>query len=146
MGLEDGQEIVRMDMHTHTHEVSRLEVVETGRRRRWTDEAKLRIIAESERGPRLVSTTARRHGISPSQLFGWRREFGVGGSRAATPEPTFLSVSVHSADASAAGKTLPAAEPSRVEIELSCGRIVRVDAGIDQKALGRILDVVDRRR
>lgn len=135
-----------MDMHTHSHEVSRLEVVETGRRRRWTDEAKLRIIAESERGPRLVSTTARRHGISPSQLFGWRREFGLGGSRGPTPEPTFLPVSVHSADAAAAGKTSPAAEPSRVEIGLACGRIVRVDAGIDGKALARILDVVDRRR
>ena len=136
-----------MDMHTHTHEVSRLDVVDTGRRRRWTDEAKLRIIAESEGGPRLVSATARRHGISPSQLFGWRREFGLGGSRVpAAPEPTFLPISVHSADAAAAGKTLPAPEPSRVEIELSCGRIVRVDAGIDQKALARILDVVDRRR
>ena len=146
MRLECGQEIVRMDMHTHTHEVARLEVVDTGRRRRWTDEAKLRIIAESEGGPRLVSATARRHGISPSQLFGWRREFGLGGSWAAAQEPSFLPVSVHSADASAAGKTLPAAEPSRVEIELSCGRIVRVDAGIDGKALARILDVVDRRR
>jgi transposase len=35
----------------------------------------LRIVAESFNGPRLVSATARRYGISPSQLYTWRRVF-----------------------------------------------------------------------
>ncbi|MFO7854056.1 MAG: transposase, partial [Paracoccaceae bacterium] len=52
--------------------VSRLEVVEVGRRRRWTDAEKLRIVAESMAGRRQVSATARRHGISRSQLDTWR--------------------------------------------------------------------------
>lgn len=53
--------------------VSRLEVVSTGARRRWTLEEKRRIVAESYSGPRLVSVTARRNGLSTSQLFTWRR-------------------------------------------------------------------------
>ena len=36
-----------MDRHTETRQVQRLEVIETGRRRRWTPEAKLRIVEES---------------------------------------------------------------------------------------------------
>ncbi|WP_420921490.1 transposase [Bradyrhizobium elkanii] len=53
--------------------VSRLEVVSTGARRRWTLEEKQRIVTESYGGPRLVSVTARRNGLSTSQLFTWRR-------------------------------------------------------------------------
>ncbi|WP_456843692.1 transposase [Bradyrhizobium sp. USDA 4510] len=53
--------------------VSRLEVVSTGARRRWTLEEKQRIVAESYSGPRLASVTARRNGLSTSQLFTWRR-------------------------------------------------------------------------
>jgi hypothetical protein len=61
-------------MGAHTDSlVSRLEVVEVGRRRRWSDAEKLRIVAESMAGRRLVSATARRHGISRSQLYTWRR-------------------------------------------------------------------------
>ena len=53
--------------------VSRLEVIETGARRRWTPEEKRRIVAESASAPRLVSATARRYGLSVGQLFTWRR-------------------------------------------------------------------------
>jgi transposase-like protein len=53
--------------------VSRLEVIATGSRRRWTLAEKCRIVAESYRAPRIVSATARRHGLTPSQLFTWRR-------------------------------------------------------------------------
>jgi len=35
-----------MDSHKHGTQVERLEVVETGRRRRWSDDEKLRIAAE----------------------------------------------------------------------------------------------------
>ena len=62
-----------MTDHTPNSKVSRLEVVSTGARRRWTLEEKQRIVAESYGGPRLVSVTARRNELSASQLFTWRR-------------------------------------------------------------------------
>jgi transposase len=43
-----------MDGHTHSAQVQRLEVVESGRRRRWSEDEKLRIVADSLSGPRLV--------------------------------------------------------------------------------------------
>jgi transposase len=53
--------------------VQRVEVI-TGveRRRRWTVREKLTIVAESMADGAVVSEVARRHGISPQQLFGWR--------------------------------------------------------------------------
>ena len=64
-------------MDSHTYSVEKLAVVETGRRRRWSDEEKLRIVTESLAGPRLASATARRYGISRGQLFTWRRELRI---------------------------------------------------------------------
>ncbi|MFH1557741.1 MAG: transposase [Pseudomonadota bacterium] len=51
-----------MDSHTDSV-LSRLDVVETGRRRRWSEGEKERIVLESMAGPRQISATARRHGM-----------------------------------------------------------------------------------
>src|SRR5215207_10132670 len=64
-----------MDVHKHSTQTERLEVVETGRRRRWSDDEKLRIVLESLEAPRAISSTARRHGILRSLLITWRRSF-----------------------------------------------------------------------
>ncbi len=49
-----------MDIIRDRGSISRLDVVDSGRRRRFSDEAKLAIVAESYRGPKQVSATARR--------------------------------------------------------------------------------------
>jgi transposase len=67
-----------MDILTDSHRVSRLEVVDTGRRRRWSESEKLRIVEESFSGPRQASATARRHGISTTLLFAWRKAYREG--------------------------------------------------------------------
>ncbi len=52
----------------------RLEVFTgAGRRRAWTAEQKAGIVAESYEAGDTVSAVARRHGLTPQQLFGWRR-------------------------------------------------------------------------
>ena len=58
-----------------TEPVRRIEVFTgTGRRRTWSIEDKARIVAESLTGGESVCAVARRHGLSPQQLFGWRRQ------------------------------------------------------------------------
>ena len=55
--------------------VRRLEVFTgAGRRRRWSGEDKARIVAEIVASGDSVCAVARRHGLSPQQLFGWRRQ------------------------------------------------------------------------
>jgi transposase len=131
-----------MAVHTSSAVVERLEVVETGRRRRWTDDEKLRILAESLSGPRQVSSTARRHGISRSLLTTWRRQFQVQ-SRLEEAGPEFVPAVVLPERA----VNSPAALSStRMEIVISRDRRIIVDAGVDAIALSRVLNVLERRR
>ncbi|WP_143009498.1 transposase, partial [Pelagibacterium luteolum] len=53
-----------MDILTDKSRVERLEIVDTGRRRRFSDAEKIRIVEESLSAPRMGSATARRHGIA----------------------------------------------------------------------------------
>jgi transposase len=55
--------------------VRRLEVITgSGRRRRFSSDDKSRIIEETLAPGAVVSEIARRHGLTPQQLFGWRRQ------------------------------------------------------------------------
>jgi len=64
-----------MDSDRRSAQVERLEVVDTGRRRRWSVDEKLKIVLESLQAPRQVAATARRYGVSRSLLLRWRRSF-----------------------------------------------------------------------
>jgi transposase len=63
-----------------SEEYRRIELI-TGapRRRHWSTEQKLRIIAESFEPGETVSSVARRHGVAPNLLFRWRRLMNEGG-------------------------------------------------------------------
>jgi transposase len=132
-----------MDVHKHSTQTERLEVVETGRRRRWYDDEKLRIVLESLETPRAISSTARRHGISRSLLMTWRRAF--------RPEPIGPDVQptgfVRAMVATAATMVAePGARASgRMVIEIGKDRRVIVDAGVDAAALARVLAILERR-
>src|SRR5260370_25663951 len=52
--------------------------VGVGRRRRWSGEAKGRIVAESYGPGAVVSEVARRHDMSPQHLFAWRKAARAG--------------------------------------------------------------------
>src|SRR5262245_1076138 len=53
----------------------RLEVITgTGRRRRFSDDDKARIVEETLVPGAVVSEIARRHGLMPQQVFTWRRQ------------------------------------------------------------------------
>jgi transposase len=55
--------------------VRRFEVINgTLGRRRWTADDRARIVAETLLPGAVVSEVARRHGLTPQQLFTWRRE------------------------------------------------------------------------
>jgi transposase-like protein len=60
----------------------RIEVI-TGveRRRKWSAQEEVAIVAESLAEGAVISEVARRHGLSPQQLFGWSRAYGPRGLR-----------------------------------------------------------------
>jgi transposase len=50
------------------------------RRRRWSGEEKARIVAEATAPDAIIADIARRHGVSRSLVYTWRRESSQGSS------------------------------------------------------------------
>ena len=130
-----------MDVHKHSTQTERLEVVETGRRRRWSDDEKLRIVLESLETPRAISSTARRHGISRSLLMTWRRAFRPEPMSPDRQQTGFVRAVVATAETANPG----ARASGRMVIEIGKDRRVIVDAGVDAAALARVLAILERR-
>src|SRR5882757_9811104 len=132
-----------MDSHKRSTQLERLEVVETGRRRRWSDDEKLRIVTESFQAPRAISSTARRHGISRSLLMTWRRSFGP---EPISPqsEPSGFARVVLAAEVEPAVGATPTS--GQMVIVVGRDRRVIVDAGVDAAALASEAERTSRRR
>lgn len=98
------------------------------RRRRWTFEQKAGVVAESLTAGAVASEVARRHGIPPNQLSGWRREV-----RAAATAPEFVAVTVAADPIATQSPVIRPSEFSGIELrigdaELRIGRDVEPGA------------------
>jgi transposase len=124
---------------------SRMEIVDSGRRRRFTDEAKLVIVAESYQGPRQVTATAQRHGITRWQLNAWRRAAREGrlvsrSTNGFVPALVVAEPSVAVAEpAAAAAVPPPTTGHGRMEVVSANGRRVIVGQDVDVEVLLRIM-------
>jgi transposase len=108
-----------------------------GRRRRWSDERKGRIVAESYAPGAVVSEVARRHEISPQHLFGWRKAARAGLLILPADEtPMFVPVVRELCEDGAA--TAAATGSGAITIEIA-GAMVRAERGVD---LGWLRDVL----
>jgi transposase len=132
-----------MDSHKHSAQIERLEVIETGRRRRWSDDEKLRIVLESLQAPRAISSTARRHGISRSSLMAWRRSFRPEPIGPEAQQGGFVPAMLIAAETPPMATVAPSS--GQMVIIVGKDRRVIVDAGVDTAALARVLEVLERR-
>ena len=132
----------------------------TGRRRRWSTDEKARILVESLRPGANISEVARRNGLSPQQLFGWRREVREpepapspvrkrgrpkkvrGGAPAETAPVHFAPIVIAPA---APPPPPPSTGSSPATIEITIGdAVVRVSGQIDIALLVAVLRAVRR--
>jgi transposase len=151
--------------------VRRVELI-TGpeRRRRWSDDDKARIVVASFAPGANVSDVARRNGLSPQQLFAWRREaralFRDGddadavapatapqpsrkAGRARSPEPgdeapSFVPLVIASASPlSPPGSPRSPTRPGTIEIAIG-DAVVRIIGQVETAALAAVLRAVRR--
>ena len=122
------------------------------RRRRWSQDDKVRIVEETLAPGAKVTEVARRNGVAASVVFTWRRQ-------ARTVErvgPCFAPVQIAAAvtgednakpqsEDDRRMRSLSTARNGLIEIELGNRRRIRVDAQVDPDALARVLDVLERR-
>lgn len=112
------------------------------RRRRWNAEDKARIVAESLAPDAVASVVARRHGIHPNQLYGWRREFRPAlANRGSLTD--FVPISVAAASSMATGSSPTMDGPPNGCIEIVVGMAtVRVPTMVNEVTLQRVLAAV----
>ena len=127
-----------MSDHRYRPEVEILSVTDTGRRRRWTDAQKVRIVEESF-GPRgRMSETARRHDIGRTLLVRWRRQYRNGELAGGAAPLRFMPVTL------AAPEPEPVSAASDIaEITLVNGRRLSIATTIDPAVLTRLVQVLD---
>ena len=123
--------------------VRRLEVFTgAGRRRAWTAAQKAQIVAESYESGETVCAVARRHALTPQQLFGWRRaarhraEDGPGERGSA-----FTPVIVEAAARCGSASQVRSDGSPVIEIVIGAATI-RVAPGIDAATLQAVLRAV----
>jgi transposase len=114
------------------------------RRRRWSVDEKLRIVAETHEPGASVRAVAARHDVYPNLLRTWRRQVREG-RLVAAPPARFMPIRV-----AETAPTAPQIAPSRqewtvaetIEIALPDGLRVRIGNDVSLVALRRIMKVL----
>ena len=123
------------------------------RRRRWSLDEKLRIVAETEQASAGIAEIARRYEISRGLLWNWRSQVRRGVLKL-EPPPVFLPVrtisepangngTMHVEPSSATGAD-PAASNDKIEITLPDGTSVKVGHDVGVVTLRRVMSVLRR--
>src|SRR3954471_4448297 len=86
-----------------------VEIFQGRARRRWSEEDKRRLVAETLGPGETVHGVARRRGVSASQLFAWRKRYRpeVGRPAPAARVPDFVAVAIAPPPVSTAGDATP---------------------------------------
>ena len=113
-----------------------------GRRRKWSDDEKARIVAETAEPGAKVTEVARRWQVSPQQVFDWRRQAREALAEATAPAgPSFVPVvpepPAPAPEAAAAG----ARQAPSIEVKLA-GAVLRIASGTDEDLLTAVLRAI----
>ena len=130
--------------------VERVEIVTRGEvRRSYTPDEKARLLTEAAEPGARVLLVARRHGVSPSLVYRWRRQAEGRAARRTRPRPpAFVPLLVDGGtppgDPTPARPPAPGDADSRVEVVLRNGRVLRVGADADTAAVARLAAALER--
>ena len=138
-----------MSDHKYRPEVEILSVIDSGRRRRWTDAEKVRIVEESLGGRGQVAETARRHDVGRTLLVRWRRQYRDGQLAADGERPRFTPLTLAAPKEPALPNAVlsefptSASQAQMADITLVNGRRLSVAATIDPGLLARLVQALD---
>jgi transposase len=109
----------------------------TGRRRRFPEDEKARILEETLAPGAIVSDIARRNGLTPQQLFTWRRGFRRNAAVSMADAPTeFVPVMIETSAVESRKEQAEVAPLIGFELE---GASVWVSSGADASMVATII-------
>jgi transposase len=119
-------------------EYRRVEVLTgPGRRRKWSDDDKARIVAETLEPGAVVAEVARRWQVCSQQVFTWRREMRAGAAARLGFVPIVAEPPAPTPELTAA----PARAAPAIEVRLA-GAVLRVEPGTDRELLATVLQAI----
>ncbi len=125
------------------------------RRRRWSVEEKLGILAEAMTPGALVSAVCRRYGVGSGQFYTWRGQFRrgeltgfapvvVGQEAVPLPTPSMPLVEPPCPPPAVPSADTGGGQGGVIELVLPSGIVVRLRGAVDLSLLGRVLTVLGR--
>jgi transposase len=119
-------------------------------RRRWSEEDKRRLVAETLVPGETVRGVARRHGVNTSQLFTWRKRLRaqLDVVAATAPAPLFAVEIAPPGEASGVGEAaseVATAPVGLIEVELPRGGRVRISGRVEPALVTAALRALVRR-
>ena len=129
-----------------TKTMNRIEVFRgVERRRRWSIDEKLAILAEAARPDMAVSEVSRRHDLHPNQVFKWRRQARLGELAAAGLAATPGFVPVALPDVPVAASLAGDGSPGHFEVQLGNGRVARFSEAVSPERLRALVRALEER-
>ena len=112
------------------------------KRRIWSTEEKLRILAQSSAPGSSAALACRAHGISTGQFYTWRKQFRSGELTGFMPVSVVGEPPLLPAPAPTREEAPSAAASGLVEVELQNGIRLRISGEVEVVALRRILSAL----
>ena len=118
--------------------MGRVEIFQGRARRRWSEDDKRRLVAETLAPGETVHGVARRRGVSTSQLFTWRKRLRAEAGFPPSPSgvPGFAAVAIAPVPPPAGEAEAP---PGLIEVELVGGDRVRITGPADPAVVAAAL-------
>ena len=108
-----------------------------GRRRKWSDDDKARIVAETLEPGAVVAEVARRWQVCSQQVFTWRREMRAG----TAARLGFVPIVAEALTTTPEPRVAPALTAPAIELRLA-GAVLRVEPGTDRELLATVLQAI----
>ena len=109
------------------------------RRRKWSDDEKRMICAQTQVPGVSVSQVARRYDVNANQVFNWLKDPKFAPSEDGGDEACFLPVEIIEHEPLPALDPAPRAEYSHLDFELAGGHRLRISGSCDPDALARLI-------
>ena len=124
-----------------------MEIILGQPRRRWSKDAKRALVAETFVDGQTVHGVARRHNISRSVLFGWRKQYCETGFAAPASAPIgFTPVTITRSEPGE--PAIPPAPPvgmPLIELEFGRGVRLRISGAVDPDLAAAVMKALPRR-
>ncbi len=120
----------------------RQEILGLERRRRWSDNDKLRIVSEVGVDGLRVADVARRHDLTRQHIYQWRRELRHKGL-IQVDQAILVPVEVGAGTLPPVLTRTDHGHDARVEVLLGKGRIVRFGSDVPDETIIRLIRIVE---